>query len=113
MIDMSTPPPSASMLTGTQASERPEYPPGLRISLGSDSLRALAIGEGTMPQVGARMMLHALVEVVAVSKSAGEADTERQVELQITTMELAPPDSPNEQQRAARQIAGMYESSRG
>jgi len=108
MIDMKTPAPSASMLTGAIDSEHPEYPYGLRISLNKDALKALAIGESTMPQVGQRMMLHALVEVVAVSKSAGEVEAERSVEMQITTMELLPPEQMNEQQRSHAQIERMY-----
>jgi len=107
MIDMKLSHEQTSML-GTEPTENngPSYPHGLTISLDAESLRKLAM---SLPQVGDQMMLHAQVEVIAVSKDTNQIEDGKRVELQIQTMELvAEDDVRNEQQRAYDKITRMY-----
>lgn len=68
----------------------PEYPYGLRIDLRNESLEKLGIQ--TLPAVGDEMMVMAKVKVVSVgSHSSEEGKEQRNVDLQITEMELAAP----------------------
>lgn len=67
------------------------YPYGLRICLNNEGLQKLGIT--TLPGINERMVLHALVEVVQVSESEyqegdGGSHASRNVDLQITDMEL-------------------------
>jgi hypothetical protein len=105
MIDIKQKPTSPVALLGDQIDE-PQYPFGTRITLTNDLLQQLAMG---MPQVGDVFTLDAMVEVVAVSKMPGNVQDQKQVELQITHMELKnPAEEMNEQQAAMAQIERMY-----
>lgn len=67
--------------------KEPEYPYGLKISLQNESLKKLGIKE--MPEVGQKMMVHAMCEVCSVSKyDSKEGGEVKSMELQITDMEL-------------------------
>lgn len=69
------------------ACEGPKYPYGLCIHLEEESLKKLGITE--LPAVGASMVLHAKVEVTAVSKNESkEGGEHRSLSLQITEMAL-------------------------
>jgi hypothetical protein len=70
--------------TEAVASDAPQYPYGLCITLDDDALEKLGLTE--MPNVGTEVMVMAK----AVVKRADEAN-HRSVDLQITDMELAPP----------------------
>lgn len=72
------------------ASDAPEYPWGLRLSLRDEDLTKLGIKD--LPTVGGTLMLMARVEVVDVSQyrsTAADGDT-RNVGLQITDLALGP-----------------------
>ena len=88
----------------------PAYPEGLVLELDNEALRKLAMG---LPQVGDTFLLRALVSVTEVCNEPKQIEDEKCVEMQITAMELGPPAEPNEQQRAAKQIAGMYDTTTG
>lgn len=88
----------------------PAYPEGLCLELDNDALAKLAMG---LPQVGDTFLLRAMVSVVEVCNEPKLIEDEKCVELQITAMELLPPEQPNEQQQAAAKIAGMYETTTG
>jgi hypothetical protein len=99
---------NADMLGLSQPTENngPAYPYGLTITLDNDTLKKLAMG---LPQVGDKFTLHAMVEAIAVSKDPSTIEDGKRVELQITAMELEPPeDERNEQQKAYDQISKMY-----
>lgn len=112
MIDMKLTPEQAQQMTSLATGEGENieivgaYPEGLKLEFEGETLRRLAIGSGNLPPVGAKYMLHAIVEIVEVSKEEGAMDTEYCVEAQIQQMELA--DAQNEQQRAMAQINKMY-----
>lgn len=66
----------------------PKYPYGLCLHLDTKTLAKLGIS--TLPEVGAKMALNALVTVVSVGMSQQQdGDKESRAELQITDMELA------------------------
>lgn len=97
MIDMKLTPqqsPSATLLAESEANEGPAYPYGTTIELRGETLKRLAIGSGNLPQVGQKMRLAALVEVIEVSKEDQQIEAGYCVELQITAMELTSPDAP-------------------
>ena len=64
----------------------PEYPYGLRICLNTDSLKALGIE--TLPDLGAELTIKAKVSVCGVCESKNLYGTDRNLDLQITDMEL-------------------------
>lgn len=73
-------------------SEEPEFPWGLRVDLDNESLDKLGIKD--LPKVGEKMTLVAKVEVIRVSESDSvSGEPRRDMELQITDMELAPEDT--------------------
>lgn len=86
MINMKSSEKQSATLLSDVASDEPEYPYGLRISLDEESLKKLGIGE--MPEVGTTMALQAKVEVVAVSQYEHKDDVSRTLVLQITDMAL-------------------------
>lgn len=63
------------------SSDGPNYPYGLRLSLNDDSLKKLGIK--SLPKVGAKMTVHAVGEVCAVSQHESENHEDRHVEIQI------------------------------
>ncbi len=66
--------------------DKPSYPYGLKVSLDGESFKKLNI---KVPQVGEKMMLHAMVYVSSVSIEDSKGDEkEVYVQLQITDMEL-------------------------
>lgn len=65
----------------TAVSDGPDYPYGLRLSLNDDCLKKL--GLKSLPKVGAKMTVHAIGEVVAVSQHESENHDDRHVEIQI------------------------------
>jgi len=66
-------------------SSGPEYPYGLRITLAHEILKKMDLTK--LPEVGSRMGLHAIVEVVGVNADrAMNGGKETRVELQITDM---------------------------
>lgn len=66
--------------------KRDEYPYGTRIELQDEGLDALGIKK--LPEVGEIMMIECKVKVICARQSAGENNTTRTLELQITDMEL-------------------------
>lgn len=73
--------------------EKPEYPYGLSIDLGEESLAKLEMEK--LPQVGEEMMVHAKVTVKAVSQSDYEGKKSRNVCFQITDMAIDMPKDLN------------------
>lgn len=70
----------------------PKYPYGLSLSLNSDSLENLGIK--SLPVVGTKLLLTAVVEVSGTHESQQQDGTsEKSVDLQITDMELSSPPS--------------------
>ena len=97
---------SPTMLSEPTENNGPAYPYGLTISLDTDSLRKLAMG---LPQVGDVFELCAMVEVTSVSKDANQIEDRKNVELQITTMDLKSPEAQmNEQQAAHARLTKLY-----
>jgi hypothetical protein len=68
-------------------SDEPQYPYGLCIHLEQDQLDKLGIKE--LPEVGAKMMLHANAYVKTVSEYSTQSGQDRRVELQITQLEIS------------------------
>jgi hypothetical protein len=64
----------------------PQYPYGLCIHLEKDQLEKLGIKD--LPEVGAKMMLHANAYVKTVSQYNTQEVTDQRVELQITELEV-------------------------
>lgn len=71
---------------------KPEYPYGLRISLGKPELDKLGVSE--LPAIGTEMMLQVKVRVVSASASANERGEEMDAGLQITDMAMDAPKKP-------------------
>lgn len=70
----------------------PKYPYGLRISLDSDSLDNL--GVKSLPVVGTKLLVTAVVEVSSTRETQQQDGTsEKSADLQITEMELSSPPS--------------------
>jgi len=87
----------------------PKYPYGTTICLDAQTLRKLAIGEGTIPEVGEQMMLNAQVEVISVRKSENQIEAGYEIELQITGMEfVTEDDGMNEQQKSYQKVSRLY-----
>ena len=111
MIDMKLTPqqaPSATLMGGVEANEGPTYPYGLTVEIRGEALKRLGFGPGNLPQVGQKMDMKAMVEVIEVCKEEAQIETEYCVELQIQAMSLGDEPSPNEQQRDAEKIAALY-----
>jgi len=71
----------------TICTEREKYPYGLRVDLEKEALKKLKMDR--LPEVGKKMTLVALVEVISVSLSEHKGDElNKNVGLQITDMEL-------------------------
>lgn len=64
----------------------PEYPHGLRICLSEESIKLLGLKD--LPSVGDKMKMMATVEVVSVGSYKSEDGLQRNVDLQITDMDL-------------------------
>jgi hypothetical protein len=72
------------------AADAPAYPYGLTICLSSESLEKLGLDK-SLPTVGARMALVAIVEVTSVrSEKTQGGEARAHADLQITEMELLP-----------------------
>lgn len=84
-----TPAQKKNMIEGG-APLKEEYPYGLRVSLHDEQISKVLAG---MPQVGQKLMLHAMVEVCGVSQYEHAERKSRSVDLQITDMALAPAES--------------------
>ncbi|MCK5604860.1 hypothetical protein KAR91_23420 [Candidatus Pacearchaeota archaeon] len=67
--------------------DQEDYPYGLRIHLNTEEIEKLGI---SLPEVGSTMVLIANAKVVSVRESADENGNDRNIEFQITEMELAP-----------------------
>jgi hypothetical protein len=69
-----------------ESKDLPAYPYGLTLCLNDDSLKKLGI---SIPQVGTKFTLTAMVEVVSVhAQKEVDGDTNVGADLQITDMEL-------------------------
>ena len=67
--------------------EKEDYSYGLRVDLRDEEIKKLGL---TLPEVGSTMVLVANVKVISVRESADENGSDRNIELQITEMELSP-----------------------
>lgn len=65
-----------------------DYPWGLCLNLDSQAMDKLGIK--TLPDVGEKMVLTAIVEVVSVGANASKESESRNMSLQITDMDLEP-----------------------
>lgn len=111
LVNMKMSPKEAKEEVGlaTDAADAPEYPWGLTIDLCDESLTQLGIT--TLPAVGTKLSLQALVTVTRVSASETQGGTpSRSVGLQITDMALAPPTTSRSSDELA---AAMYPTSKG
>lgn len=71
------------------SADGPKYPYGLRLCLDSDTLEKL--GLDSLPPVGKRQMLTALVEVCSTSqREEADGDKHKSLDLQIVKMGLGP-----------------------
>ena len=64
----------------------PDYDYGTRISLNKTSLDKLGID--TLPKVGEKLHIDAMVEVVSISSNASKDSNSKSVEFQITDMKI-------------------------
>ena len=64
-----------------------DYSYGLMVDLRDEEIKKLGL---TLPEVGSTMVLIANVKVISVRESADENGSDRNIELQITEMDLAP-----------------------
>lgn len=70
-----------------EAASSPKYPYGLRISLDEKAIQKMGMGD--MPQVGKKMKMMAMVEVVEVRQyDRNDGDSDRGIDLQITDMAM-------------------------
>lgn len=67
------------------ASDIPDYPYGLRLSLDQDALEKLGI---ELPDVGDTFFVVAIATVQSISEHQSEGDTSQNVELQIEQLSL-------------------------
>lgn len=75
--------------------KRPEYPPGMCLSIDSKTLAKLGLQQ--MPKVGDKFKAEVMLEVTGVSSRAGQeaegaGTSETSVEMQITDMEMEEPE---------------------
>lgn len=89
LIDMKLSPDEAKEMDsciGASADGGPKYPWGLSVSLDDETLEKLGIT--SLPTVGQKMRLMAIVEVCSTSQHANQEGTDKCVSLQITQMAL-------------------------
>ena len=67
--------------------DQEDFPYGLRVDLRDEEIEKLKLA---LPEVGSTMVLVANAKVISVRESADENGNDRNIELQITEMELAP-----------------------
>lgn len=91
LIDMKLTPEESKDLLGccapSDTNDGPAYPYGLSIYLDDETLKKLGIT--TMPDVGSKLTLHAVVEVTGNSQRQTQEGKTVNMDLQITDMELA------------------------
>ena len=85
--------------------DRPDYPYGLRITLDPSTLKKLEMGE--VPEVGKKVMIMAVAEVIGVNKvkEVGDVD-DHSVELQIQEMEVKQEGKEEEERSVAQSLFG-------
>lgn len=86
---------------------RPEFPPGLEITLRNEELKKLGFGEGgrPLPHVEERMLLVAMVEVVGIDQDdLTDGSRRRRVRLQLQEMKLE--EKPAIKRQAAETLFG-------
>lgn len=91
MVNMQMSKEAAAEYSGAtpSADNAPKYPYGLCLCLNDDAMKKL--GLTTLPAVGSKMTLSAVVVVTSVGSSQQQdGDAEVRADLQITDMELAP-----------------------
>jgi len=83
----------------TVMAEAPDYPYGLRLDLDKSALSKLGIE--SLPELGSKMELHAVAEVVGVSQSESSPGGEhKSVALQIVELGVGPSAKMSENQQA-------------
>lgn len=76
-------------LLGSDIADAPEYPYGLTLTLCDESMQKL--GMATLPVVGTKMMITAMVTVTGTrANSTQGGDDEQSTDLQITDMQIGP-----------------------
>ena len=86
------------------ALDKPKYPYGLRLRIDQDTFKKLRLGK---PEIGATMLLSALVEVSEVSSEKMFGDDDNfSMELQITSMELTKNESDKENENVVDVMYG-------
>ncbi len=70
--------------------DRPDYPWGTRLNLDDEQIVALGLSD-SMPGIGVRMDMAAIVEVVGVNSEQVDGKTKHRLELQVTEMALQAP----------------------
>lgn len=79
--------PRKETLCCPEGGDSPAYPYGLRVCLNEESLKKL--GVSSLPSVGTTMRLEAVVEVCSASENQTAKGSERNLDLQITDMQLS------------------------
>ncbi len=87
MKNMKLSPEKAHEMTMPMKSDAPAYPYGLCIRLDEAGLKKLGVKE--LPKVGSKMTLKAIVEVQSVGSYESQQSESRNMELQITDMEIS------------------------
>lgn len=92
---------AATEMSTPEKMDAPQYPWGLNLSLNDESMKKLAMK--TLPEVGKKMMLMAVVEVVRVSENSTQDGKRQEMSIQITDMAL---ESYAEKKDAASNLYG-------
>lgn len=93
MINMKLTRDEAKDQIACEPGEGPAYPWGLCLYLDDDVLQKL--GMTALPDVGTRLMLHAVVEVTSNSQRQTQEGKTVSMDLQITDMDLKPEQGPS------------------
>lgn len=84
----------SGLMSSPSPSDGPDYPYGLTFELRDEGLKKL--GMEALPEVGEKMCVYAMVEVVRTSQRAGKDSADREVGFQITSLKFVEGDGNGE-----------------